>query len=201
MAQFATSDDLETRLGLEFTEDEADRADALLELASGLIQDEARQQIELVSEDTLTLPGTSDDLLKLPQRPVVAVTSVTLDGVALVEGRDFYLDGNAIVRIAAGGALLDETIALPLDLSGFGAPEQTLEIRYTHGYEDPPPSVKAICIEAAVRVWVNPGGAARESVGDTYASYDSVGLMLTRDEKQVIRRLFGRAATSVTVGR
>src|SRR5581483_3923985 len=78
--RFADSDDLAARLGLVFTDDEHVRANTLLEIASGLIQDEAKQKIALVTDDVFTMPGTTEQLIKLPERPVVSVSSVTLDG-------------------------------------------------------------------------------------------------------------------------
>jgi len=204
-ARFATADDLAVRLGLELSDDEAERAERLLEAASGLIQDEAKQTIALVEDDELTMSGTSDEVIKLPQRPVVSVASVTLDSVALAEGSDWYLDGNAIVRIPSSSVLVLEggEESAPGGGRGFGWPTQTLTIVYTHGYETIPESVKAIAVEAAVRVWVNPGSVIQERAGETSTLYNQTptGLMLTSDERRAIRRFFGRSARSVTIGR
>lgn len=212
---FATSYDLATRLGVELTTDQHERATALLEIASDLIRDATqqagvRQQISLVTNDAWETPGTTDDFLKLPQRPVVSVASITLDGQPLVEGADWYLDVNTIRRIPSissvvVGGLIDEAFTFPLG-TGFGWPAQTLAVTYTHGYtaDQIPATVKAICLEAVVRVWVNPGTVAREKVGNTATVYDNnrfspSGLNLTSEEKKTIRRLFGRTVKSITV--
>lgn len=204
---FATPDDLATRLGLTLTEDERDRATDLLVIATGLIQDEVKQTLFLVEDDVLTIPGTSDDMIKLPQRPVVSVASVVLDGVTLTESTDWFLDVDAINRIPRTVAqvpsgLIDE-VATSGRYRGFGSPRQTLVITYTHGYaaDALPGAVKAICLEAVVRAWVNPGAAASTRVGDTHDTYTDGGLMLTDTERRTLRRLFGRKATSITVGR
>lgn len=207
---FATADDLAARLGLTLTDAEQARATTLLDLATGLIQDEAKQTILLVTDDVLSIPGTTDEMIKLPQRPVISVASVTLDGVPLTEGSDWYRDGNVIARIPAittvlTGGLIDEAFTFPMG-TGFGWPAQTLEITYTHGYAVVPESVKAICLEMVVRVWVNPGSVARETVGNTATVYDNMrfspaGLLLTAAEQRVIRRMFGRSAKSITIGR
>jgi hypothetical protein len=205
VAQFATPDDLAARLGLTLTDEEYVRAGTLLELASGLIVDEAKQEID-IDTDVLTMPGTNDATILLPQRPVVSVESVKLAGAELVEGVAWYLDGNRLVRIPATillGGLLEEE-QFPGGGRGFGWPTQTLQITYQHGYLDVPASVKAICVEAVVRVWVNPGSVAQERVGDTSTMYDSSapsGLLLTSTEQRVIRRFFGRTAKSITIGR
>jgi hypothetical protein len=204
-ARFATADDLATRLGLDLSDAERIRADRLLELASGLIQDAARQTIELVAGDVLTLPGTNDETIHLPQKPVASVEQVTIDGVPLVEGTDWYLDGNVIVRRSRrllSGGIADQQL---VPWAGFGWPGQTIRITYTHGYAEIPESVKAICLEAVVRVWVNPGAVAQERAGDSSTLYTTAGapsgLLLTDTELRAIRRLFGRKASSVAIGR
>lgn len=206
---FASTNELAARLGIVFDATETARADILLDLATGLIIDAANgQQIALVEDDVLTMPGTTDERILLPQRPVVSIASITLDGAALVEGTDWWLDRNTIVRIPATTIVAltgihNEMLTYPL-WSGFGWPAQTLEVTYTHGYATVPLSVKAICMEACVRVWVNPGNVARETIGAESTVYDNnrfspSGLLLTDEEKHVIRRLFGRTMGSVTI--
>lgn len=198
MAQFASASDLAERLGVTISGAEQTRADALLATASGLIQAEARQAIELVADDVLELRGTSDDRVRLPERPVVSVGSVTLDGVALAEGTDWYLDGSALVRMPS--TILGLT-AGPL-CRGFGNPSQELVVTYTHGFApgDIPGAVKAVCLEAVVRVWVNPGAVVGERHGSEQVQYMNgtpTGILLTGVEERTIRRLFGRRAGSV----
>ena len=197
MAPFATSDDLAARLGVTLSTDEQTRADALLASASGLIQAEARQVIELVTDDVLELRGTSDDRVRLPERPVVSVASVTLDGVTLTEGIDFYLDGSALVRMPT--YLLGLLDGYPG--GGFGNPSQVLAVTYTHGYETIPEVFKSVCLEAVVRVWVNPGAVVGERHGSEQVQYMNgapTGLLLTDVERRTIRRAVGRRAGSVS---
>lgn len=206
MTMFATADDLAARLGIEFTEDETTRAEALLTMASGQILDEANgQKIALVTNDVLTMAGTTDDRILLPQRPVVEVSSVTLNGSEI---GDWYLVNNTIFRKATLLGLFG-SIDGPFLLGSrfFGRPDQTLVITYSHGYADDsiPETVKTVCKEIVVRVWVNPGSVARETVGNTTTTYDNMrfspsGMLLTDDEKKAIRRVFGRRALSVAVG-
>lgn len=203
VASFATAADLAERLGLTLTDDEETRATALLARASGLICDEAKQDIVLVEDDTLTRQGTTDERILLPERPVVSVASVTLDGGALTEGGAWYLDGNEIVRkgwtLMLGGELYG--------CRGFGWESQELVIVYTHGYDDDeiPPLLKEIAVEMVVRVWVNPGSVIQESIageGATYAPYSAPprGLLVTAAEASQLRRMFGRKARSINIG-
>lgn len=206
MTAFATDDDLASRLGITMTDPQKTRATALLDLSSGLIRDVARQEISLHEDDELTMPGTRSDRITLPERPVVSIASVTLDGSPLAEGTDWYLRDNTIYRLA-------HPAVFPLSghydrrLRGFGWPRKTLVITYTHGYadDDLPQLVKTTALEAAVRVWSNPEGLLSERVGDTevtFASYrePSRGLLLTEDERKQIRRFFGSRGTAVMVG-
>lgn len=207
LVTFATAADLATRLGISLTSDEQSRATALLALASGLIQDVVGQTIALVTDDTLSMPGTPEDRIELPQKPVVSVTSVSLDEVALTEGSDWYLDGSTIFRRAAffsrDFGILDGPYLLG---SAFGTPLQTLTIVYTHGYTaaEIPATVKSICLEAVVRCFVNPGAVARKTVGNTSTVYDNMrfspsGLILTDDERRTLKRRFGARALSVPI--
>lgn len=209
-SSFATPDDLATRFGITLTDVEVARVSALLADASEIIRDEVGQKIGLVAGDVYTIPGTNDESIELPEHPVVSVASVTVDGTELVEGTDWYLDGDKVTRLRlTGTALID---GLPEDTfllgtgAGFGLPDQTVQITYTHGYPETPGLVKGICLEMVSRVWVNPGSVARESVGDTQTVYESSrfspsGLLLTRDEQQALKRFFGVRADSVTIGR
>jgi hypothetical protein len=208
---FATAVDLEARLGITFTAAEETRAAALLQIATGLIQDEAKQTVLLVSGDVLTMKGTSDERIVLPERPVVSVASVQLDSTVLAAGTDWFVDGNELVRVPsttifAVSQMLDAGISFPMG-TGFGWEKQTLTITYTHGYaaDEVPAVCKAVCLEAVARCFVNPGAVARESIGDTSTVYDNnrfapSGLLLNQDERQTIRRFFGRRARSVTIG-
>lgn len=186
MAQFATAAELGERLGITLTPDETTRADALLTRASGLVQDEARQVIEKVTDDVLTIVGTNDERIHLPERPVLSVSSITLNGQDV---GGWYLDGNSIVRNG-----LDIDVRLSVLDAGFGWPFQELEITYSHGFETPPPTVAAIVLEAVVRVWVNPGAVVNERHGSEsvqFSQSNPTGLLLTDAERRSIRRLFG----------
>lgn len=211
-AAFATHDDLATRLGVTLSTNDQTRADALLADASDIIREEVKRgDLNYEIDETITMRGTSDESIELPSTPVISVSAVTLDGQPLVEGHDWYLDGNMIVRLPVTRAVIldgiaDEMSTFPLGTAGFGWPEQTLEITYTHGYQTIPGKVKTICLEMVVRIWVNPGSVARATVGDTYTVYDNMrfsptGMQLTDDERKALKRLFGSTVKSVMIGR
>jgi hypothetical protein len=201
---FATPADLAARLGVDLTDDEQTRAAALLASSTGLIQAEAKQTITLVEDDTLTRRGTRDTQISLPEKPVISVASVTVNGVALAEGTDWYLDGSDITRMPVFGII--EGVGFDDDLlrRGFGWPGMQVEIVYTHGYDEIPEAVKVICLESVVRVWVNPGSVMRERYGSEQVDYLMQGIpsgpFLTAAEQRTLRRLFGRRVASVTAG-
>ncbi len=198
---FASHDELAARLGVTLSTADQDRADALLLAASRMIQDEARSYIAQVTE-TVTLRGTTDERVKLPQGPVVSVSSVVVNGQTLAAGSDYYLDGNELVRMPNFIVLNVMDIPFPLG-RGFGWPTLTLSVTYTHGYDSDtmPGIVKAICLEVVTRVWVNPGSVSMENVSGVAVGYpEQRGLLLTDAERKALRRFFGRRAHSITLG-
>jgi len=188
----ATTTDLETRLGVEFTATEHVRAKRLLELASGLIRAATGQTISLVESDVLTRRG-SGATLRLPQRPVGDVESVTIDGVT-IDPAGYYLLGDELVRASWGGSGFGSNL--------FGYANQELVVTYSHGYESVPDEVKAICLEMVVRVWTNPASVVSSSVGQvqtTYTVTGTNGLLLTDAERDALNELTGRSLGTISL--
>lgn len=204
MTAFATAADFADLTGLVLTSDEQTRADNLLDRASARIRETVKQNISLVNDDTLIRPGTTDRRILLPERPVVSVASVAIDGQPI---SDWYLVGNELVRrgIAYVDRILDEWIYDGrYGAGGFGWEQQTLTIVYTHGYADDaiPEICRSIALEMVKRVWVNPGGVIQETVADTQVTYAPYaepprGLALTNTERGELRRFFGSQAGAV----
>jgi hypothetical protein len=207
VTQFATSDDFAARLGLTLTSDEETRAETLLEMASGLIQHETHQTIALVDDDTLTVRSVYDDRFRLPERPVVDVSSVTLTLIGLlntsfdVPDTQWYVDRDELVRTSFP---LGFQQAFAGYQRGWLGPLYEMAVVYTHGFETIPPIVRSVTLEMAVRAWVNPGAVARESVGDTQTVYDNMrfsptGLLMTDLEKQLVNDVIGRQSGTVVL--
>jgi hypothetical protein len=206
VAQFATNADLAVRLGVTLSAAEQTRADTLLQLASGVIQKEAKQTISQVANDVLTRPGSTDEVIRLPERPVVSVASVTLNGVAMVLDTDYVLISDMLVRLNSTVVSEDQFYVLYPD-DGWGDPTQTLVVTYTHGWATVPDVIRAVCLEQAVRAWVNPGNVVEESYGPERVVYQprsgtqgvAPGLLLTDDEKRMIHDAVRRTAGSIAL--
>lgn len=182
---FATAEDIATRIGRALDATEAATVAMLLDLATGAIRAAARQHISLVEDDALTVRGIRGSTLLLPERPVMSVTSITLDATALATDTYYLEHGDTLNRAA-----------------GFGTYRDALVIVYTHGYADDaiPAVIKAVCVEAVIRAFVNPGSVMSERVGSEQTTYavqgTPAGLMLTADERRAVRHATRRGARS-----
>lgn len=180
----ATADELATYLGTTFADDT--RAEMMLDLATGKIQDYVRQTIEQVSGDVVKLKGNWTSRLHLPEIPVSSVASVVVNGTTYTAGSDYTFDG---IRTLYRGAVDFTVDAADLTWADtelhWGGPDLTITVTYTHGYATIPNSLKGICLAMAARGMVNPVNVASESVGQYAVSY-SPGLELTRVEKKIL---------------
>ncbi|MBA0126286.1 hypothetical protein H0B56_12110 [Haloechinothrix sp. YIM 98757] len=153
---FASAEDL--RLWMRhpaFTTDQTETAELLLDLATGRIEDEARQPLE-ESTDTVTLDGSGTARLLVPRWPVSDVATVTLleDGTTLTEGlTEDYTWSSAGILIRRGAR-------------AWPAHEAAVEVTYTAGYDPIPMALKHIALRLADSVWDNPDGKTQEQIGD-----------------------------------
>jgi hypothetical protein len=182
VTQFATADELREHLGAEsFTTAETTRANGLLIRASGLVQGAVRQTIELVEDDEIHLRGSRESTILLPQRPVLDVTSVVLDG-EVIPSSDFYVEDDSIVRRC-----------------GWGHPRMLLVVTYSHGWDPIPDAIKAVVLGMVARVWPNPSGVMSERLGQaqvTYSQGPAPGVLLTADERRTVRQIVSTGARS-----
>lgn len=164
----ATISDVEARLGRPLTVAETAKADAWLNDASALFVQRAIQQFE-VGESTVRL-FPKDGIVRLVQRPVIAVTSVEdINGQPV----DFTWDGFQ--------SLYDLGTTLPL------------KVTYEHGSDIIPEAVVAVVAGMVARTLSISGdavaGVTQQTVGpfsQSYASWAVGGqIMLSPAEAQV----------------
>lgn len=159
------------------------------------------QRLILVAGDTFDLAGFTSSYLRLPQRPVVSVASVVLDGVTLTAGSPgsltstYRLVGDQLWRTDGWQTYVGE----PSHVTGV----------YTHGYapgdqrlELARGAVVAIC----KAMYTNPGGVASEKIDDYAVSYAKASaeaqgqLDASPFLGAALRKQYGAAADLVRLG-
>ncbi|GGV91590.1 hypothetical protein [Streptomyces massasporeus] len=193
----ATVADLATLLGRTFTPEQELQAQALLDQASSIVRSYVRLDItRATTTDTFTMRRADPVLhrcagaVTLPQRPVVDITSVKVNDV---ETAEWWQDGNDLLLRSA---------AWDRPPAAHRAPQVT--VTYTHGWDEVPGDIRAIVLQAANRVIVNPSGIRSETVGGESVTYlipavgEYLGVLLSRTEQKVLDR-YRRTAGSVNL--
>lgn len=191
----ATVADLATLLGRTFTTEQEQQAQALLDQASSVVRAYVRQDItRATTTDTFTMRRADpvlhrcSGLITLPQRPVVDITEVKVDGTV---SADWWQEGSE---------LLVRGWTWDLPPAAHRPPQVT--VTYTHGWDPVPGEIQAIVMQAANRVIVNPSGIRSETVGGESVTYlipavgEYLGVLLSKTEQRVLDR-YRRTAGSV----
>lgn len=163
MDPLITVDDLDAR-GVSITD--AARAEAVATDVSASIRAYTGQTITRVTDDEARLRVRSR-VLRLPQRPVAAVSSV-----ANTSGHElaFAWDAGDTVTFGADSALY------AFEVEPFRTREFWVDVVYTHGYETIPDDIIAVaCALAAKALAQEPGGAGvtQETAGPFSRSFAS----------------------------
>lgn len=162
MAALASIEQLEARLGRAIADDEETRAQALLDDASATVRSYTGQQFSSASS-TQRL-SVRNGRVRLPQRPVVAVSAVRDD------------DGNALAyRWPGEGAELLCLDAAQLCRCG-GRPYVVVD--YDHGYTATPDDIVAVVCNVAGRalgVNVTDAATSQQSISGYSESFGPVG--------------------------
>lgn len=149
--QFCTVPDVESFLQIDIEGIEAvTSCEMAIESATAAIRNYTNQKISEVVDDTITIDGHGRKEIYLPEIPVQSVTSVTENGISLVETVDFVLGQFGILHRLNGYVWLE----------GFN----NIEIVYTHGYSVIPEAIKQVAIRSAARAY-QAGLRARETEG------------------------------------
>ena len=207
---FATPQELQTYLTGETLNETEDaewiaQATLLLELISADIQSAARNRI-IAGTMTAKLAGTWSRDLILPQRPVVSVTSVALNGVTIAAGA-YEWNERSLIRSGGLDTVNGPTGLVPGDGAHWGGPASTIEVVYAYGYsaETVPTMVKSLALRVASRVIDQPGGGiSQESLGPYSVSYrntlDAGGSHVSMAEGKMLRRRFSLTAGTIHAG-
>ncbi len=126
LTPLATAVDLAALLKRDpYTGADLEHVNVLLDSASGAVRDGAGQLFTRTTS-TVALPGTADQRMVLPQRPVVSVVAVSIDGLAVT---DHKLVAGELVRS-----------------TGWGHPWVEVSVAYTHGYVEIPRPVRDLVL-------------------------------------------------------
>lgn len=158
MADLATVADLEARLGRSLDATETARVEALLAGASARVRSYTGQQFELTT--TTDRVRARSGRLRLPQRPVVAVSAL-----ADMNGNDIMFTwhaGNDILMGTSG-----YPVRHPIEDAWYRH-HDWVDVTYTHGYTDIPADVVEVVCQIALRAFGTPSetaGIVQESIG------------------------------------
>ncbi len=197
LPSLVTVADFATRLGRTLTPDQQNQAQALLDDASGVVRAYLRQDVNLATTtETFTMRRRDpvqhrcSGAVTLPQRPIVSISTVTVDGTATA---DWWRDGSDLL-------LRSWSWARP---PAAHQPPQVV-VTYTHGWDPVPADIAAIVMQAANRAMVNPGQVRSETVGGESVTYlipttgEALGVLLSKTEQRVLDR-YRLTAGSVAV--
>jgi len=188
MPTAATRTDLEDLLGVDLSSS-SDRVDRLITRAEGIVLgDLVGFTLGETDDEDVTLEGTGEVLLELPNYPVRSVDAITVDGVALTAADYTFTVLGQLRRRYTG---LDNPHLW--DGSTIRWPDRGIDIvvTYSYGYAsaDIPAELTAVVAEvAAVRI-ANPNAVAQESLGDRSVSFGAGGSSKDGLSKDQLRRL------------
>ena len=188
----ATSDDYEARYG----ETSAEELDQRLADASAAVRAYTGQQF--TQGETTKVLRVVAGKVRLPHRPVVSVdalSAVNYDGTRTVI-TGFGWDGLNQVSVPPQGFVLN--------LPAFDqSPLETVEVTWTHGYDEIPEEIVAIVCAAANRaLTATASGLVSETIGSySYRTADGASdapISFTDGERAILNRYRARAAALQT---
>lgn len=170
---------------------DASTANLLINCATAVVQEAAGQRIVQVVNDPLTIMGTTDSWLAIPQIPVTAVASVTLDGTTLtasaagVDADAYRRHGNRLWRTNGWQTYIGEPSTVVVTCThGYQTGDYRLQLATGH--------VLALCAP----FYDNPSGASSVKIDDYAATYSAMQAAMAADThgRRALRRAYGRRA-------
>lgn len=168
---------------------DASTANLVVNAATAAVQAACGQRLVAVVADEVTILGTTESVLWLPERPVTLVTSVELDGDALTDYR--LMGASRLWRSRGWQAVLYE----PSDVV----------VVYSHGYATGHQDLefaRSVVLSVARGCYVNPGGVSSEKIDDYAVAYERAVAQLEESPnvKKALTKKYGRPAGAVRVG-
>lgn len=194
--QLATPADLAALLQEDLTSLAAS-ATLAIEVCTAVVQAAVDgQRILQVVSDVQTLPGTTEQWLRLPQIPVSAVISVVLDGVTIAAGAPgsggstYRLVGNRLWRGCGWQTYCGEpSTVVVTDTHGLATGDQRLQL------------ARGVVLSLSRGLLHNPTGVVSEKIDDYAVAYAaaSAALEATPGLTALLRKQYGPKARMVRV--
>jgi hypothetical protein len=181
VARFATAAELASLLQQDVDTSSAEQA---LDMATAEVQNLVGQLIE---QDTvvahLWVTDPCEQLLTMPQRPVTAVTAVTIDGTAVT---DYTVLPHALWREDGWIDGAQESAGQPIRVT----------VAHTYGFATIPDDIKRACLHLAAQMYVNPEGSGGGERIDDYQAprYSSAEASLPPIFERNLRAKYGAGA-------
>lgn len=204
-AELVTAAELSSWVGVAIPQAQAD---LFIAAATALVQAETGQTLTQVLGDDVVLDGTPDEWLALPQRPVTAVHSVTMQDANLspiiLDTSQYSVRGNRLWR--AWGWQFSAVFLPPVRMLGYQyltyPPPSQVTVNCDHGWTTGAAELelaRTAVFTLAAGVFANPSGSRSVTVDDYSETFaDSVaGMQLTQGMKAALRRRYGHTAGSV----
>lgn len=189
--QLATPEQLASLLQQDL---DAATADVVLNAATAVVQQAARQRLVLVEDDELRRIGTTESWLWLPERPVTEVTSIVLDGETLTVGDDLkeYLGEVGALWRACGW-------------SASSWRPSTVDFIYSHGYQPDDQRLelaRSATLSLAAVPYSNPSGSTQVKIDDYAEVFSALSARMEAapERKKALRAQYGRRTGLVKVG-
>lgn len=165
-AALATGDQLGSFMQLPLTSADP-TATLLLEIASDMVRDFLKQQLDQVTADVVVLDPINGATVKLPELPVASVD--------LVE----YLDDTVTPPVWTTADPSTYTVARSTGIvaakpwTGICWPDEpeSWRVTYTHGFNPLPSSLLGVVLGVAARAYSSPAGIELERVGGYQVKY------------------------------
>lgn len=117
-----------------------------------------------IEDDTVTLDGNGQESLLLPAAPVTEVSSLELDGEALVLDTDYSWSADGFLR----------------RLGNFWPGRlRCIEVVYSHGWDPVPEDIQEVVIDQAQAIYAVQPGVQQKTVGSqsvTFGAQASTGV-------------------------
>lgn len=213
LPDLATLDDVAAFLQRELTPLEITNGARLITMASGLVRRYTRQNITQVVDDVVTMPGNWSNVLDLPQRPVTAVSSVTMNGATMPSTQWRLVDDRLFVGTGSwqtdygtmlwGGPALYGPAGSVNGPQATGAswqgPQARVQVTYTHGFAEVPADVTNVVAGMVALAIASPVGVNSEQVGGYKVAYtrsEGGSMAIQPADKEILNFYRKRAVSS-----